>query len=87
VRRGRGRGGVQCIGDCLGEFFEARGQIQVVAEPGPVEALADQCDLAAQGGYLGSQRGQALAECLRARFSLRAGHCLPQSCAGERSDR
>ncbi len=54
-----GRGGVQGVGDCPGEFFEAGRQIQITAEPGSVEALADQRDLAAQGGYLGGQRGQA----------------------------
>ena len=61
-----GWGGVQCIGDCLGEFLEAGGEVQIAAEPGPVEAFADQRDLPAQGGYLYGQGGQALAESLRA---------------------
>jgi hypothetical protein len=56
-----GCGGIQCTGDGLGEFLEAGAQVQVAAEPGAVEALIEQCDLAAQGGYLDGQGGQALA--------------------------
>ena len=40
-------------------------------------------DLAAQGGYLDGQGGQALAERLRGRFSLRAGHRPPRPGRGE----
>ena len=35
------------VSDGLGEVFEAGGEVQVAAEPGPVEALLDLCDLAA----------------------------------------
>jgi len=34
-----GRGNVQGVGDGLSQFFESEGEIQVTAEPGPVEAL------------------------------------------------
>jgi hypothetical protein len=44
-----GRGRVQGIRDSLGEFLEPGGQVQVAAEPGAVEALIEQRDLAAQG--------------------------------------
>ena len=69
-----GRGRVQCAGYCLGEFLKAGGQVQIAAEPGLVEPLVDHRDLAAQRGYLDGQGGQALAERLRGRFSLRAAH-------------
>jgi hypothetical protein len=72
-----GRGGAQGAGDSLGEVFEAGGEVQVAAEPGPVEALVDLRNLAAQGGDLDGQGGQALTESLRGRFSLRAGHRPP----------
>jgi AAA domain len=45
-----GRGRVQGIRDGPGEFLEPGGQVQVAAEPGAVEALIEQHDLAAQGG-------------------------------------
>jgi hypothetical protein len=60
-----GRRRVQGIRDGLGEFLEAGGQVQVAAEPGAVEALIEQRDLAAQGGDLYGLGGQALAESLR----------------------
>jgi hypothetical protein len=47
-----GRSRVQCAGHCLGEFLEARCQVQIAAEPGLVESLVDHRDLAAQCGYL-----------------------------------
>lgn len=80
ARRGKaaGCGGVQGVADCLGEVFEARGEIHIPAEPGPVKALVDQRDLAAQGGDLDGQGGQALAERPRERFSLRTGHRPPR---------
>jgi hypothetical protein len=76
VRGGRtaGRGRVQGAGHCLGEFLKAGGQVQIAAEPGLVEPFVDHRDLPAQGRYLDSQGGQALAERLSGRFSLRAGH-------------
>ena len=49
---------------CLGEFLEASGEIQIADNPGAVEPLAEQRDLAAQGGDLGGQGGQAFAESL-----------------------
>jgi hypothetical protein len=73
-----GCGGVQGVGDGLGEVLEAGDEVQVALEPGAVEALAEQRDLAAQGGYLDGQGGQALAERLRGRVSLRADHRPPQ---------
>ena len=71
------RGGVQGVGDGLGKVLEAGGEVQIAAKPGPVEALVDLCDLAAQGGDLDGQGSQALAERLRGRFTLRAGHHPP----------
>ena len=71
-----GPGRVQGIGHCLGEFLKAGGQVQIAAEPGLVEPLVDHRDLPAQGRYLDGQGGQAPAERLRGRFSLRAGHRL-----------
>ena len=59
--RAAGCGGVQGGGDGLGEFFEAGGEVQVAAEPGAVEMSVDLRDLAAQGGDLDGQGGQALA--------------------------
>ena len=61
-----GCGGVQGVGDGLGEFLEAGGEVQVAAEPGAVEALVYQRDLAAQGGYL----------------AARAARLSPRACAG-----
>ena len=61
-----GRGRVQCVGDGLGELLEAGGKIQIAAEPGLVEALVDQRDLAAQGGDLDGQ----------------AARLSPRACAG-----
>jgi len=85
--RATGCGGVQRAGDRLGEFLEAAGEIQIAAEPGAVEAFADQRYLPAQGGNLYGQRGQALTERLHGRLSLRAGHHPPRSATGGRPDR
>ena len=51
------RGGVQGVGDGLGDFLETSGEIQLAAEPGAVKPAVDLHDLAAQGGDLGGQRG------------------------------
>ena len=66
ARGGRtaGRGGVQRVGRYLGEFLKASGEIQIADNPGTVEPLAEQRDLAAQGGDLRGQGSQAFAESL-----------------------
>jgi hypothetical protein len=47
-----GRGGVQGVGDRLGQFLEEGAEVYVAVEPGAVQALIDQRDLAAQGSDL-----------------------------------
>ena len=58
-------GGLQRVGDSLGQVFEPGGQVQVGVEPGLVEPVVDGLDLAAQVSELRGQGGQALAESAR----------------------
>ena len=68
-------GGVERVGDRLGQVLEPGGQVQVGAEPGLVEPFVNGADLAAQGGELRGQGGQALGESTRRGFSGRGrGH-------------
>ena len=60
-------------------------QVQVGAEPGLVEPDVDGADLAAQGGELRGQGGQALAESARRGFSGQGpGHEFPPSMSAYR---
>jgi hypothetical protein len=45
--RSTGSDGVQGGGDCPGEFLEASDEVHIITNPGAVEPLADQRDLAA----------------------------------------
>ena len=66
-----------------GQLFEPGGQVQVGAEPGPVESFVDGMHLAAQVSELAGQSGQALAQSARRGVSGQGrGHdVLPSSSA------
>ncbi len=76
-------GGVERLGDRLGQVLEPGGQVQADAKPGLVEPGVDGADLAAQVSELRGQGGQALAQSTGRGFSGRGrGHdALPSSSA------
>jgi hypothetical protein len=59
--RSTGSDGGQGGGDCSGEFLEASGEVHIIADPGSVEPLADQRNLAAEISHLRGQGSEALA--------------------------
>jgi hypothetical protein len=73
-RSARG-GGVERIGDGLGQVLEPGNQVQIGAEPSPIEPGVDDADLAAQVRELRSQGGQALGQSAGRGFGGRSrGH-------------
>ena len=64
VRSGRPAlgGGVERVGDGLGQFLQPGGQVQADAEPGLVEPDVDGAALAAQVSELRGQGSQALVQ-------------------------